>query len=840
MKKNDWILTAGTAIYSYLFYKQSFGINFLLFSIAMIVLLLIRNREVLKNRNWIFAAAGTLLSASCIAYYGNGLSFIANIISLAILSAYSFYPQTSVITSLFFSMYSILASYVFVILDAINRNQNKLEKSEGRSSGVKFLLYAIPFLIVMVFFFMYKASNPIFDNFTKKINLDFISLGWLLFTFGGFFLIYGFLYHKRIKAIANIDELAPNTLSLELVQNKKTFLKLGIDNEKLSGVILLLMLNILLLTVNALDATFLFSGTLPKDLNYSSFVHQGTGMLIISIIVAILIIIYYFRGELNFYKGNRGLKLLGFLWIAQNAFMIISTAYRNNLYINEYSLTYKRIGVYIWLLLAMIGLLTTFVKIYKAKSNWFLFRSNGWLFYTVLVISPLVNWDVMVSDFNIHQAEQKHRPLDKSYLISLSEKNLPQLLQLSDEIRDSTSVDDFDESSLLSRADYSWAFDFKPALCNKLYHFMDEMQQQEWKSYCVDKSRVYNEIEAISNNIQEITLRNNYLGKLKPLSMFTNLRRLHFTNDYLRDLGELKLFPKLEELNLTYDQIDSIDFFPEMKSLKMLTLLNNNIKKLYPLKNAPNLVFLDISSNPQVDLRTMPIFKNLNTLYANNVPINEFSPIKHMLELKVLSLSNSVVNNKNALPVLPHLEKLTLQNNQIVCHDTALFDRLASYCSLTYLNLADNQMSDLYPLTSYYDVKKTWAERSRLLPRILSLKSLDVSRNNFHSIYPLLQYKNLEELYVDGNTLTDVISMESFTKLRLLSMNNCGLRNINFLKNLKTLEELYVGSNDIIDISPLYELKSLKKLMIKSVTKAQEKKLKDKFPGLEIISNITN
>ena len=194
MKKNDWILTTATAIYSYLFYKQSFGINFLIFSAVMIILLLIRNREVLKNRNWIFVALGTLISAFCIAYYGNGLSFIANLISLGILSAYSFYPKTSVITSLLFSIYSFLSSFVFVILDAITRNQNKPEKPEGRSGGVKFLLYAIPFLIVMVFFFMYKASNPLFDNFTKKINLDFISLSWMLFTFGGFFLVYGFLF----------------------------------------------------------------------------------------------------------------------------------------------------------------------------------------------------------------------------------------------------------------------------------------------------------------------------------------------------------------------------------------------------------------------------------------------------------------------------------------------------------------------------------------------------------------------------------------------------------------------------------------------------------------------
>ncbi|MCX6296471.1 MAG: DUF4173 domain-containing protein, partial [Bacteroidetes bacterium] len=464
MKMNDWILTASVGIYSYLFYQQSLGINFLLFTISIIVLLLLRNKEIIKNRNWVFSAIGCLLSAGCVFYYGNGLSLTANIISLCILSAYSINPKTSIIVSLFFSAYSISASYVFLILDTIDRSQNKIVKAEGKKEGMRILLFLIPFIVVLVFFFMYKASNPLFDNFTKKINLDFISLSWILFTFAGFFIMYGLFNHKRIKMIADGDEAAANTISQDSLYNHSSFLKLSLDNEKLSGIILLLMLNLLLLTVNILDADFLWlDGTLPKELTYSAFVHQGTGVLILSITIAILIILYYFRGALNFYKGNKILKYLSYLWIAQNAFMLISTASRNKLYIDEYSLTYKRIGVYIWLILAMIGLMTTFFKIAKTKSNWFLFRSNGWLFYAVLISACFVNWDVLVTGFNISKAELKQKPLDKLYLTSLSEKNIPQLLALNDSIKNKTDFDNQDLSSVFSRYDYS-PIDYKPAL----------------------------------------------------------------------------------------------------------------------------------------------------------------------------------------------------------------------------------------------------------------------------------------------------------------------------------------------------------------------------------------
>lgn len=419
MKKNDWLLTASVAVYSYLFYQQQLGINFFLFTILLIAFLFLRNKKVYQSKSWLFAAAGSLLSAFCIFYYGNGLSVLANIISLCVLSAFSINPKTSIVTSFFFSLYSISASAVFMILDTIERNRNK-EISDSKPVLVKVMLYIIPVVIAAIFFFMYKASNPVFNNFTEKINLDFISAGWIFFTLGGLCLMYGFFYHKKINVISDKDELASNLLFAKSSNENSIFKNLlSIDNEKLSGIILLLLLNILLLTVNILDLNFLwFDGTLPKDLSYSAFLHQGTGALISSIIIAILIILFYFRGGLNFYQGNKTLKVLAGLWIMQNAFMIISTAYRNNLYINEYSLTYKRIGVYIWLLLVLIGLVTTFIKIIKAKSNWYLFRTNGWLFYGVLLFSCFINWDMIVTNFNINRAELKKKPLDTSYLVS--------------------------------------------------------------------------------------------------------------------------------------------------------------------------------------------------------------------------------------------------------------------------------------------------------------------------------------------------------------------------------------------------------------------------------------
>jgi Leucine-rich repeat (LRR) protein len=684
----------------------------------------------------------------------------------------------------------------------------------------------------------------LFDNFTKKINLDFISAGWIFFTIGGFFLMYGFFYHKNIKVISNKDAMASNSLFPESSNETNTFLSfLSIDNEKLSGIILLGLLNLLLLTVNLLDINFLwFDGTLPKDLSYSAFVHQGTGALITSIIIAILIILFYFRGALNFHSGNKSLKLLACLWIAQNAFMIISTAFRNNLYINEYSLTYKRIGVYVWLILVFIGLVTTFVKIIKTKSNWYLFRTNGWLFYFVLVFSCVINWDVLVTNFNITKAEQKHRPMDTYYLVSLSERNIPQLFALNDSIKSQATTDDDNyetRSDLYRTPVYQFSYNYKPALNYKLYRFLDDVQKSEWQSACFEKKRVYEAVQGFKQNIKEIDLQNYYLQTLKPLETLENVKSLYFSNNHLKDLKELKMFPLLENLYLNSNQFDSLDSFPAMDHLKFLSLSSNVIKNGKPLENAPNLISLDLSNNQLLDLNTLPVLKKLNSLSLNNIlNVADYAPLLKFPNLFELNLSGAILHKKNILPVLSKLVRLNLQSNDLWAADTALFERLGLYGSLEYLNLSDNKLESLYPITSYFNLQKSVAKGESILPLYKSLKSLYVARNSIQTLYPLIAYPNLEELDISGNLLRELTPLSQMSNLKTLQMDNCGITTIDFVKKLKNLEVLSLSDNNIKDYSPVYELKNLKQLNIGTVTEQVVERLKKELPNTLINATV--
>ena len=112
---------------------------------------------------------------------------------------------------------------------------------------------------------------------------------------------------------------------------------------------LLGLLNVLLVFFIVTDIMSLMTMDTSKASELSDLVHSGINTLIASILIAIAIILYFFRRNLNFYSENRILKHLTFIWIALNIMLIVLIAIKNQNYITSFGLTYKRIGVHIYI-----------------------------------------------------------------------------------------------------------------------------------------------------------------------------------------------------------------------------------------------------------------------------------------------------------------------------------------------------------------------------------------------------------------------------------------------------------------------------------------------------------
>ena len=291
-------------------------------------------------------------------------------------------------------------------------------------------------------------------------------------------LSYAFFNHQRLQPFSAYDAETANSLPVSENPLKVLGYHLNVAEEVRSGAILLFILNGLLLLVNGLDLGYFISGQIPEGMSYSEYVHEGTAALIVSILLAIGIITVYFRNQLSTLINHRIVRVLAYSWLIQNMVSVFFTLYRNQLYINEYSLTYKRIGVYLFLLMALIGLVFTLIKIAGQKSNYYLIRVNSVAFVVVLIISSLIPWDTLILNYNITKAKRTG-VMDVEYLLDLSNEALPYLKALN---RTYPLADPIQNNKLKQR------------IARANHNFLQDRHEFDWRSLTVRNERVYNRL----------------------------------------------------------------------------------------------------------------------------------------------------------------------------------------------------------------------------------------------------------------------------------------------------------------------------------------------------------
>jgi hypothetical protein len=124
-------------------------------------------------------------------------------------------------------------------------------------------------------------------------------------------------------------------------------------------------------------------------------------MLIVSALLSIGILLFFFRENLNHFSGNKRLHQFSNIWICQNIFMLVSVGLRNMHYVSQYGLTYRRIGVFIFLIITGLALFFLFRKINLRKTFFYHVRTCGWSVFGTLLIAGFINWDLVIARYNV-------------------------------------------------------------------------------------------------------------------------------------------------------------------------------------------------------------------------------------------------------------------------------------------------------------------------------------------------------------------------------------------------------------------------------------------------------
>ncbi len=494
MKKSIMPLIAvllGAFLFNVLFWNEKQGLNTLIFDIFIVATLWQLDKEPFLAPSVKITVGGTLLTSLLIVWHNSLLAiFIHNlsfIIMIGMIQQRELRFLGLAMLQYFLNWFTVPVRLVQQLTSIpLLRRENNLLK---RINGIWLTLLILP-----VFYLIYFVANAKFAELATQfwqqvfpfLTFD-IDMERVLFFVLGVFIVGATVWQHHWINLSEKEAFFKETLSPP--ENLKT------DSVMYRNALnLIIMLNILLFINNFIDVRYVWFGDVSGKtaLELKQYVHEGTYLLIYGILLAIIVILWLFRDSLNFVDEGRKKPLLlrgaTTVWLVQNAILALSVGIRNGQYINHYGLAYKRIGVFIFLILTLYGLWLLYVKI-KEKRTFYSFICRGsYAIYVVLVAICLVNWDVFITKFNIN-VPTKSNAIDVRFLVKdVSDKNLYLLFSNTERLAAKMPAQPFPDSdygrepNVFANDDARLVY-LKSILNNKKTAFEVEQKTYSWLSW---------------------------------------------------------------------------------------------------------------------------------------------------------------------------------------------------------------------------------------------------------------------------------------------------------------------------------------------------------------------
>lgn len=503
------VLLVFAVIFAFLFHRQSLGLNVVIFEGLLFGWFAFTQQLKLKTFFERLVFACTLLTIGFTVLHHSIWSYLIHFSVLFMYVGVLIAPKLrSLVNVMGMALSNIFLSYNELFRDKPDDAEIPQKESKRKFQFKRLRFYIIPVAIIILFASLYGFANPDFGEYVYAVlgelyealiyffkNIDFL---WIMTFLLGVIVCIFLLMRKKNEVLEERDTKALDDKIR--VRNKYARSTMtGLKNEYRVGIFLFGALNLLLLMMNIMDIDkvwlhFKFEGQYLRQ-----FVHYGTIVLIVAILLSIVLVLSFFRGNLNFYKKNVWLKRLCYLWLAQNGILAISAAVRNYYYIQHYSLAHKRIAVIFFILLVLYGLFSVFIKIRDTRSNFYLLRKNAVAWLIVLTVSSGFNWDRIIAKYNFSRGDGAFVHLN--FLSTLSDSALPHLDQPLDKV---TAMD---------RKQGLWMSAFKRGLSRKRYckmymspeeysmmikyrkaAFQWEWKKKSWLEWNYAEWKAYNEI----------------------------------------------------------------------------------------------------------------------------------------------------------------------------------------------------------------------------------------------------------------------------------------------------------------------------------------------------------
>jgi len=260
--------------------------------------------------------------------------------------------------------------------------------------------WGLPLVGSLFFISLFAMANPVLETWLTRflrIELELPGVMRLLFWALLGAVLWPLLVPRRQYALLTGGRQVPLTGTLPGAND------LSIANG-------LIVFNLLMFGQNMLDAaTLLGAIALPDDMTLSQYVRKGAYTLIATAMLAGGFAI----AARPFVKGSARLSGLLYIWLAQNAVLVLSGGYRLGLVIEAHGLSHMRIYGGLWMLVVLVGLGLIAWQIAKGRSTGWLWQRNFAVVAGVLYLCCFVNFGHIIA------ASQIERGSVSSYMCTL-------------------------------------------------------------------------------------------------------------------------------------------------------------------------------------------------------------------------------------------------------------------------------------------------------------------------------------------------------------------------------------------------------------------------------------
>ena len=454
MKKHQLILVS-SLIFTLLFYDESVGVNLAIFGLVLTGIICYFFQDRFTSRSHLLLVIASVLSCMAFAWYGDFVSFLALALSIIFLQFKTQETNLKIV-----QVFPLIFLNGITSLGRMLMFTQWLPKREIKNDFAKKMIayFVIPAVFVGLFFIVYAFGSDHFSALFTDYYLDVNFLQLILIALLGFYISFTFWNYWIPEICYEKKSFLDNEFNDEnAIRNQRTFSFLDLDFERRSGEITLVLLNALLLVFIVTYNYEQFFEVVEKS-KLSAATHERVNAVIFSIVMAVGVIMFYFKGGFNFDEKTKNLKRLSKIWILLNGILIISTIIKNSEYVSFFGLTYKRLGVYAFLFLAVIGLFFAFSKITKQKTNAYLFNQMVWYFYGTILLCSYVNWGNLITNYNI----SVNKGVEPMFLCKLdfndeTRRNYFELKNLEgqySEVSKEEEIDCYQDRSFLSKAFY--------------------------------------------------------------------------------------------------------------------------------------------------------------------------------------------------------------------------------------------------------------------------------------------------------------------------------------------------------------------------------------------------